>query len=296
MKLIRIISLISCLLISQSLLSQAPEWSIKASDYQYSMNITGSYFNNCLFTGEVDDIVGAFVGDELRGTAMVSEEVEGKALAYLTVFSNEAVGETVTFKYYDQTSGVLIELAATTEFLEGKILGGRMVPFQFFEDEPANVPELFFEDGTILITNEEDNYSSYQWFRNDQLIPGATQEFLNTAQIGTYSVEIVTDGGCKVSSQDFLIESGVTGIEDMIFDLSVYPNPTADLVTIKSDILSSQVSEVSLFNLSGQFLPIVSRKIASNKIQVDLSQLEPGAYFIVLQAESLFQERIVLKK
>ena len=64
-----------------------------------------------------DDVVAAFVGSELRG--VVSPSVDSTAntnAVYLTVYSNVASGELVTFKMWDNDACGLLNVSQTTSF------------------------------------------------------------------------------------------------------------------------------------------------------------------------------------
>ncbi|RMF01019.1 MAG: T9SS C-terminal target domain-containing protein [Bacteroidetes bacterium] len=81
---------------------EGPDWSFDASQYSFSMNLTVELdIEGVISTDEVDRIA-AFVGTELRGLAYVeyAEELD-RYLAFLTVYSNAASGETVDFQIWD---------------------------------------------------------------------------------------------------------------------------------------------------------------------------------------------------
>lgn len=86
---------------SQTIFAQAPNWSVKESDYQYTMtfvaklNLDGKRLTNA------NDKVGAFVGNVCRGVSGVTYVTSEKNYyAFLTVFANQQ-GENISFRLYD---------------------------------------------------------------------------------------------------------------------------------------------------------------------------------------------------
>ena len=87
-----------------------PDWSVSEKQFQYSMSV----FGRLIIEGEVSrdpyDQVGAFVGTELRGVANLEYVTELDAYeAFINVFSNQASGETITWKAYDASTGRIHE-------------------------------------------------------------------------------------------------------------------------------------------------------------------------------------------
>ena len=89
-------------------LCHEPEWTLDATDFQYSMNITANLLTDDVLSSDIYDRIAVFVGEELRG---VSEIIYMEGLAgmpnihpyqlFLTVYSNESSGEDLTFRVWD---------------------------------------------------------------------------------------------------------------------------------------------------------------------------------------------------
>lgn len=70
------------------------------------------------------------------------------------------------------------------------------------------------------------NASSYQWYRDGILIPGATNPVFVPTQSGSYTVVVSNANGCTAQSLPVVIT--VTGVEEIGKEtMSVYPNPNA---------------------------------------------------------------------
>lgn len=80
----------------------APNWSVDASDYSFSMNFVLELDIEGELSTDKVDMVGAFIDNELRGVANVEYDRNiDKYLAFLTVYSNQAGGEMVDFQIWD---------------------------------------------------------------------------------------------------------------------------------------------------------------------------------------------------
>ena len=101
------------------------DWVINASDFEYSMNMTAVLYTQPS-TAAVDtsddiyDMVGVFVGDELRGVASVEYLPSLESLSnfhpyevFLTIYSNTTATEELSFKVWDASDctmlGTIIE-------------------------------------------------------------------------------------------------------------------------------------------------------------------------------------------
>ncbi|MBK9734486.1 MAG: T9SS type A sorting domain-containing protein [Saprospiraceae bacterium] len=101
-----------------------------SAGFSYSMNYTLELNIEGTLSTDEEDIVGAYVGPALRGVSKVKFYPElNKYLAFLTVYSNVANGETVEFQIWDASQ---CKLYASTlenfEFLADDIIGSPLVP------------------------------------------------------------------------------------------------------------------------------------------------------------------------
>jgi hypothetical protein len=107
-----------------SFLAQNPNWSVNASNYQYSMTFTASLNTNGATLSSSGDIVAAFVNGEVRGVAnVVYEAAYNKYVAYLSVYANTN-GETISFKMYDSDTDAIVTSLKTYNFSIDDSVGG----------------------------------------------------------------------------------------------------------------------------------------------------------------------------
>jgi hypothetical protein len=138
-----------------------------------------------------------------------------------------------------------------------------------------NKPSFVQHDDTLISSSQHDN----QWYRNDSLLLWDTSQYLIISTTGNYYVEVNNEvNGCSTSS-DTLNISSLTGINQLTGDngqLTVYPNPTSDQLTVISNQLPA--NEIDVADELGQFLLKIPTTGFRNEI--DLSSYPAGIYFI----------------
>ena len=96
-------------------------WDFNPYQYEFNGSIT---FEVDGLSKSSNDILGAFVGDELRGLAKRLYFPFGDKYIYIMqVYSNDIEGEELTFKLYDSTSGEIINFNETVIFENDMIVG-----------------------------------------------------------------------------------------------------------------------------------------------------------------------------
>lgn len=101
-----------------------------SSDYSFSMNFNLSLNIEGELSADIEDIVGAYVGDELRGVSKVEyDPLLDSYLAFITVYSNVASGETIEFQIWDASQCKLFApVVETFPFMANDIQGTALDP------------------------------------------------------------------------------------------------------------------------------------------------------------------------
>ena len=110
------------------LTSYAQPWTVNNAKYEHSMTITARIKIDGLYTSQPNCWLGAFSGDECRGYVHAEPLGIGMYFFFLTVYSNTAEGEKLTFKFNNGMI-TLPELPLTVSFFPDKILGTTDLPF-----------------------------------------------------------------------------------------------------------------------------------------------------------------------
>jgi hypothetical protein len=151
--------------------------------------------------------------------------------------------------------------------------------------ENSNIVDLVVLTGpdNELIPNQNGN--AYQWYKDGQLIDGATNREYKPSENGNYQVELFRDG-CSRLSPVFVISNIVTSIGELGdgMGIIVYPNPANSRIFINfGDAQFTQVS-LRILALSGQELQQTKVNSIDGVVSMDVSTLGTGLY--ILQVES----------
>ena len=137
-KLIALLVLSTCFVFADP-----PEWDIDIFAYESSGSITSAVILNEENAGSEGDLLGAFVGEELRGVGSSTSVPFGPyagTYQFLTlIYSNQASGETVSFQFYDSETDAVYDITETYDFTADMTHGNGMFPhtrakeYRFFE-------------------------------------------------------------------------------------------------------------------------------------------------------------------
>ncbi|HRH53761.1 MAG TPA: MopE-related protein [Chitinophagales bacterium] len=119
---------------------------------------------------------------------------------------------------------------------------------------------------------------SYQWYKNDILIPGATSAKYNATEAGVYTVNVYADFlGCNFWSAGVeLSEACRLDADYTNLKASIYPNPNnGTFVMSLNSALSIQEATVQITNLLGEV--VYSTVISASTTQLALSIPSPAA-------------------
>ncbi len=126
-----------------------------------------------------------------------------------------------------------------------------------------------------------------QWYLNNEAIPGATGQIYNATQSGWY-FDIVTLNGCSSDTSEIVdITVGISEISE--HNIKVAPNPAKDFVNVflteqfRGDLI------IKIFSFDGREIRVLAPKVyaGEKQIPVNISDLNPGLYFITLNTNDL---------
>jgi hypothetical protein len=94
--------------------------------------------------------------------------------------------------------------------------------------------------------------------------------------------------GCDIGADEYNVSSAVVDLSEN--DVSIYPNPTKDKITIKAN----GVELVEIENANGGVVKTIS--INTNQVEIDLSNLPKGIYLVkVTTSNQIIVKKIILK-
>lgn len=123
------------LLVQLNVQCEAPEWELNESLFAHSMLYTAVFSIGDVPFSEENDLVAAFVGDEIRGVSSVVPIVptDGSTAGYeyaafLTIFSNSDAGDEVEFRLWDASECRVMEIAESVPFTADASIGSAAMP------------------------------------------------------------------------------------------------------------------------------------------------------------------------
>ncbi|CAG5083216.1 S8 family serine peptidase [Parvicella tangerina] len=135
----------------------------------------------------------------------------------------------------------------------------------------------------INFSSTGSNATSYNWnFGDGGTSTSANDSYSYSAQ-GTYTVELTGElNGCTATDQVTVVIEDVSGIDENIFGLSVYPNPSNGVVSIQ---VNQDVRDLMLtvYDLSGKVVVAPITMNSLHQYQLDLGSVSEGVYLLRLQ-------------
>ena len=125
-----------------ALSSAISDWDFSYSDYEFIGTITASIESR---DDAMGDVVGVFVDGECRGIAERTEfPLEDDSYYYIIqVYSNDLSGEELSFKYYDSTSGEVIEYTESIAFENNMVIGDGFDTYGLSRESRSVQPEAY---------------------------------------------------------------------------------------------------------------------------------------------------------
>lgn len=120
--------------------------------------------------------------------------------------------------------------------------------------------------------------NSYQWYKNGDLIDGATTHELLVTETGKYSVKVINEVDCEDTSEEVEVTDIVTSIDapkDLEIDLR-YAQESLQISTSRQ----VEVSDISVFDMSGKEVYRMKTGV-SDLYNVPVGRLEKSRSYVV---------------
>ncbi len=163
-----------------------------------------------------------------------------------------------------------------------------------FTVNPLPTPPVLTKDGVFIISSYE---TGNQWYLDGMELPGETNDTINYAEIGMNGEYwVVYTGGLSCSVESNRIENPIfitdVGIDELVnFNVTIFPNPTNGVVTVKADEL---LDGIRVQDLKGSIL-MEYGQTNSNSTELDFSTLPAGVYFLQLVKDGQLVTKKVVK-
>ncbi len=148
---------------------------------------------------------------------------------------------------------------------------------------PAPNPFVIYFGGQLQCL--DNTVDSYQWgfdYKNNldsALLEGQTNQFYINPSLDTdkYYWVIVTQGGCY-NKIYYHAPTGINELPQNYGDVSVYPNPTTQYLSVDINNAKSGKYSVEVVNMIGQ--KILGEQVTNHKASLDVSDLASGVYMV----------------
>jgi hypothetical protein len=147
--------------------------------------------------------------------------------------------------------------------------------------DPLPSKPVITKVGMVLSTTT--SYTTYQWYRNGKLIPGATSRSYAITFDGNYSVVVTNSAGCVNTSDVMSLQNlAIQNVSGTNINVAVYPNPTQSIVNIDAPVAVNVTVQDAL-----------GKKVfeMNHAKQVDMSSFADGMYIFTITNE----EGIIVK-
>jgi len=132
-------------------------------------------------------------------------------------------------------------------------------------------------DDVILCDNSSNRFTAFQWYKNGQPIPGATNQFYNelSGLNGVYSLQVSTKDGAILWS----CEKDIHSLSNKNASISAYPNPARNYqpFTVKVSNLNDQDLKgavMRIYNVLGSLVQTIDEVKQVNSVKLPF-----GEYF-----------------
>ena len=145
---------------------------------------------------------------------------------------------------------------------------------------PIPAKPMITRSGDVLMS---DTAASWQWYKDGNIIAGATSRLLMITESGAYTVTVRNIEGCENTSDEFVVN--VLGIEnpplpDM--SVSVHPEPNSGVVTITIETESFVRGRICMYDMLGRLLyegqPFEGAGLTQQ--QLDIFDVPSGMYLL----------------
>lgn len=160
----------------------------------------------------------------------------------------EAPAEAITFHWDDNSTAATREISAAGTYWLAYQTACHFIVDTYVVDIIGLNPVITVNQHTLRTSRP---YSSYQWLRNDSLIPGATDSTYTVLENGSYRVIVADENGCTDTSESYLVTSlDVPAANHGADRIHIYPNPGGSLLYIDAP----HSVEFDLFTIDGRLI------------------------------------------
>lgn len=231
----------------------------------------------------------AFVNPICPGTCASFVNLSLNASSYLWSFP----GATPSISTDVSPSGICYNSPGTydvTLIAMSSISNDTLTLNNFVNVFPYPPPQGINQVGDTLFANP--GAVSYQWYYNNNIIPGATNYFYLSVLNGDYNVVVTDVNGCEVEAVIYNVVD-VPAV-DAITEITIYPNPVSENLIVHVDD-NDVIGEISVFNTLGERnIHSVLTGRGGATMNLDVNALSQGIYLLeIISARKITRTKFI---
>jgi hypothetical protein len=155
--------------------------------------------------------------------------------------------------------------------------------------EPSGASPQFYTQGSILESLVAIG-QNIQWYST----PFGNTPLSNSTPLenGITYYASQTINGCESTNRlPVTVQITLNNDEFDTIKIVYYPNPVIDILTIQASI---ELKNAKIYNVLGQ--PIFQKRFNSNEIQLNISNVPTGTYFVIVESDDRKETFKILKK
>ena len=213
------------LTVNMNLKSQAPEWTVDASDFEGSATLFGVVKMNVdgkvVYSEDEDDLVAAFIDEQCVGvTNVMYESFSDSYRAYLTIYGNsDFYGKEIELKVWDASTGIVHPVVKAFDDAQADVEGN--AEKLFYEDNAmwGDFDQTYLIYATNFIQQSTPVKKNWNWISVYVNNPDTDNEVNGV-------LESLDSNGASIKSTDQVIEysdvMGWLGDDDLIYNDKMY--------------------------------------------------------------------------
>jgi hypothetical protein len=152
-------------------------------------------------------------------------------------------------------------------------------------------PVLFplFQSGNYIIVRPTTSTDHIQWYYANNTI-GTDDDTLQCAGDGTYFCIVTNADGCFAVSDSLPTLCTITGINTLlpVENISIYPNPVNNLMTVNATLLNDRYS-VTIANTLGEIIRRNDNDVTNGTLNFEfrLDDVTEGVYFLTIYSTKM---------
>lgn len=256
----------------------------KGESFTLTFGIHFAFDSTNVFTVEMSDKNGSFANPTTVGTATGT----GPATVNCVIPSNMPAGTGYLFRVVSTSPAETGEPTTTTY---------RVVNNPTATISPSGIDTICFGTSINLSANTGNNLT-YQWYKGNNTIAGASTPQYTTSLPGSYRVRVTNWAGCtKMSAYKKVVRVQCNRIADNQQRVTAWPVPfTSNLFVSLSDIPATDAN-ITIYDVQGRVIYNAATAITSDQQlhEVSTANWPAGMYVLTITAPDFVESTRLIK-